>query len=621
MYIRSGDYNFVCAAIRAVGKVVELSRIVYDRHGEKSGDVPKERKTANRIALDCLYGLAVATQNCDSNIVVGECVCVMQNILLILMSNTMTTGGTIHVEDPNDVQGFAMRRIVLLLAHSLSNRVKANSDEGEESDDDEEEKGPSELEKVTTDLPARAVASAVWLLGEWMSSISNSTLSLRSVDSDKKGKIRLEVARLADRAFPELDNAEKQQVIHFSSKMLASSACGTTPLSSTEIAICEHILAMGRVDVNPDIKDRARFETAIIQGTTGLKHDTSATEVLPALGNILTAENTKQILLDKKLAPSFLPIEESNTVNSGKFRFGTLSSLVGHKARDAYLVLPQWSKKNSPTSLRDLTGQVEKSPPLPETVFSEKQSQKTGKSGFYDSDSGSSDSSSSDSSSSYSSSESSSDGQNADSESESDDTTSSSDESNNNLLVPTQQPQLSSADDFQNNLLGFTPMAPSNTQIPTMNLNMNTTASSDDDDSSSDASSTSSSSSDASSYNGDVSSANLLSPTPLPKQEDLLQMGQQANKSSFQGNGSSALDDFRGIVMAPVVNEGSEGLDANVDNHSSSWMQLVRPDLCGGLAVRARYLRGPTKSREVQLAGLNPKDPAVVCVQIQFKNK
>ena len=49
MYIRSGDHKFVCAAIRAVGKVVELSRIVYDRHGEKSGDVPKERKTANRI--------------------------------------------------------------------------------------------------------------------------------------------------------------------------------------------------------------------------------------------------------------------------------------------------------------------------------------------------------------------------------------------------------------------------------------------------------------------------------------------------------------------------------------------------------------------------------------------
>lgn len=607
MYIRSGDYKFVCAAIRAVGKVVELTRIVYDRHGEKSGDIEKERKTANKIALDCLHGLAAATQSCDSNVVIGESICVMQNILLILMSNTMTSGGNVPVEDPNDVQAFAMRRILLLLVNTLSNRIKTEDDEGEESDEENEGNSPSELEKVTESLPSAAVASALWLVGEWISSITNSTISLRSVDLQTKAKIRLEVVRLIDRAFPDLDVIEKEQGIHFASKMLASSACGTTAFSLTETAICEHILAMGRVDVNPDVKDRARFESSIIQDTVGLKHDTSATEVKPALGNVLTLENMKQMLLDKKYAPSFLPIKDSNTTDSNKFRFGTLSSLVGHKARDAYLVLPKWSKKNSPKSLRDPIEESEQDP-LPTTVFAETQSSKLG---FYDSESGSSSSSSS-GSSSFSSSESSSDG------SESDDSGSSSDQSDNGLLGFPRQPPLPSINGVQdNNLLGLPSMSqPIPQSFPAVQPSLNANLSSEDDTDDSD-SSTSSSSSDDSPYNGDISSV------------DLLQMGAQHStgknfKSApveMNNNGSSTLEDLRGLVMAPVVTQGSEASNAILDRESSSWVPLVRPELCGGLAVRARYLRGSSKAREAQLAGLNPDDAAVVCIQIQFKNK
>jgi hypothetical protein len=617
MYIRSADHKFVCASIRAVGKVVELSRIVYDRHGEKSGDFVKERMTANRIALDCLYGLALATQNCDSCVVVGESIIVMQNIMLILASNTNVAGSHIPVEDPNGVQNFALRRILLLLVNSLSNRIKPVVEEKENSDDEEEEAEASNLEKVAIDLPPSATASALCLVGEWMATVNKSMVTTPGIDGEVKAQMRLEVARLVDRSFPDLDAIEKQQGIHFSSKLLISGTCGTSMLSPTEIVICEHILAMGRVDVNPDVKDRARFESSIIQTTIGLKHDSSAMEASPAIGNVLALENVRQILLEKRPSPSFLPIDDANTVDTTKFRFGTLSNLVGHKARDAYLPLPPWGVINSSKLLRDPADEVVEPHETSESAFIEK---KVNSAGFYDS------SSSSDSSSESSSS--SSDG-------DSDDASSSSDDSDSKVRFTTSQPAAFPAGGMQdNNLLGFPSLIQTSApQTPAIQSLVSGDSSSDDDSSSGDSefSSSKSSSSDDSSYNGDVSNANFSSSqkpsNSMSMQADLLQMGKQQPASTTftplqtSNGGASAIDDLRGLVMAPIAVADTTLPDANVDNDSSAWMQLVRPELYSGLAVRARYLRGAAKAREVELAGLDPKNLSILCLQIQFKNK
>jgi AP-3 complex subunit beta len=91
--------------------------------------------------------------------------------------------------------------------------------------------------------------------------------------------------------------------------------------------------------------------------------------------------------------------------------------------------------------------------------------------------------------------------------------------------------------------------------------------------------------------------------------------------STVSNDSSSALDDLRGLVMAPVAVEDTAASDPDFDRDSSAWIQLVRPELCGGLAVKARYLRGPTKTREAQLKGLDPNSPSVVCLQIHFVNK
>jgi AP-3 complex subunit beta len=623
-YIRSGDKKFACAAIRAVGRVAELARIVYDRHGQKSGNVVKGRTTANRIALDCLHGLSVVTQTCDGKIVVGEAVSVMQNIMVMLLSDAGDDAGSLmHVEDPNDVQGFAMRRILLLLVNSLSSRrTKEDEEDGNEgSNEDEDEPEPSDLEKISLELPPQAVASALWLVGEWISNMVTSPITLRKVDDSAKFKMRIALAHLLDQAFPDLDSLEKEQGIHFASKLLVSGESGATLSSSSETAICEHILAMGRVDVNPDVKDRARFESAIIQATVGLKHDTDAMDDLPSIiGGSLTTFNAKKMLLVRKPAPSFLPVEDENTVDTSSFRFGTLSSLVGHQARGAYLPLPSWGEKNSPKALRDPVVAVKAqmaagvTPEQPATAG-----------GFY----GGSESSES------------SDGQDADSESDSnsssDDSSSSSDsDDGNNLLMSTNKLPTAPTNGMQNNLLGLQPimMAQSTTPqaAPAMQSHFSSQPSSYDesssnDDSSSAASSSSSSSSDDENYNGDDSSANIAT----PNEGNLLSMGtgmpapnnSSNNTSGFATNGSSsAMDDLKGLVMAPIVlDESSEASDPDIEDDSSAWIQLVRPELCGGLSVRARYLRGRTKEREVQLKGLDPNSPSVICVQVQFGNK
>ena len=614
-YIRDGDKKFACAAIRAVGRVAELARIVYDRHGTKAGDAAKERSTANRIALDCLFGLAVVTETCDSKLVVGEAIVSIQNILAMLASDAGEDGSLMHVEDPNAMQSFALRRVLLMLAQTLSSRVqKREEDNDDDGSEDGDEAIVSELEQVTLEIPPKAVAAALALVGDWLSNVNSATVSLRSVDGDAKSEMRLEMVRLLVRAFPELDNCEKEQAVHLASKFLISAVSDATS-SVQEAAACEKVLSMGRIDVNPDVKDRARFESAILHTTLGLKHDTENVEIAPSLGGAdINVENTKRILLERKPSPSFLPVEDDETVDTKSFRFGTLSSLVSHRAR-TYLSLPQWAAKNSPKALRDPVEAAK------EQVASNFTEQTGASSGFYDR--ASDDDSSSSSSDSSSSSSDTSDGQNADSESESDSTDDSSTSSDEdpaggvgNLLGGTMG-------GMQNNMSAFN-QAPPAGQAPAAPLPMGqqalvSTVSSSSSSSSSGSDSSYSSDSSAD-YNGDVSSANLM---PKSSADGNLLGGFGSKQASVLSNGaSSAMDDLKGLVMAPVaVDESTARAEPNIENDSGLWIQLVRPELCGGLSVMGRYLRGPTREREARLKGLDPDGPNVVCMQVQFANK
>ena len=74
--------------------------------------------------------------------------------------------------------------------------------------------------------------------------------------------------------------------------------------------------------------------------------------------------------------------------------------------------------------------------------------------------------------------------------------------------------------------------------------------------------------------------------------------------------------------MAPlVVDKNAKVSDGSIEDESSAWDVIVRHDLSGGLEASIRFLRGSTRTREANLLGFDPKNAAVVCLQIKFENK
>mmetsp|Transcript_15626 Transcript_15626/g.36015 ORF Transcript_15626/g.36015 Transcript_15626/m.36015 type:complete len:1375 (-) Transcript_15626:77-4201(-) len=626
-YIRHGDKAFATASIRAVGRVVEMTRIVFDRHGESNGMPARERHAACRVALDALYGLSVVTQASESRIVVGEAILVMQSILHMLnTASTLPDGSSFVIEDPNQVRSFAMRRILLLVANSLSNRQKSFlSDGNEESDDDEAE--ILDLQNLSIDLKPTALSSALWMVGEWMSDTSSFDISTSMQRAQDLSRVRQELLRLTDSCFPYFTLVEKEQAIHFASKIWLSCVAATTATSiQPEAVLCEHILAMGRLDVNPDVKDRARFESSLLHTSIGLKHDTSGIDERPGAVK-LDLEQVKTILLAKKPASSYLPIESENIVDASSFRFGTLSSLVGHKARGHSTSLPPWAKKNSAASLREpillAKQQVAKN-------FSDPGQSSTNRElpGFYDHDDDDSDDDSSDSGSSSSSSESS-DSSSDESDSDSDDSSSSSDESdkkNKNAVVA---PLVGTNGNVQSNFL-FQPVQQNNASVPvSFESNRLTTATSDDSSSESDDDSSSDDSSDESDVMPRNNSLKKMQQVGFPNQTNgdgnLLGTtsvnGFAPNGPSHSSSVSNAMEDLKGLVMAPINVEKSNTKSIDYERDSSAWTQIVRPELCGGLSVKSRYLRGPTKDQQLKMSNINPSNTSAICIQLEFSNK
>ena len=217
-----------------------------------------------------------------------------------------------------------------------------------------------------------------WIVGEWVAQ-SNSPFHVQGFDSQARLKTRLELSRLIVRVYPTLDSVEKLQSIHFASKLLVTSN------SPREAAVCELILSMGRADVQVDVRDRARMESNLIHTSIGLQHDIENITA-PLAGKTLSLEQVKKLLLTPKPPASSLPLQDEDD-ESGTFRFGTLSSLVNRRAKAAYLALPKWAEKNSPSSLRDDTKDTQSGSKTSVGGWNVDPSKKNA-AGFYDSENG-----------------------------------------------------------------------------------------------------------------------------------------------------------------------------------------------------------------------------------------
>lgn len=624
-YVRHGDKAFACASIRAVGTVAELARIVHDRHGAQTGDQAKERGSANRIALNCLHGLAVLTKASDNSSVVGECVVVMQCLLLQLSSGDSSVA---EVDDPNHVLSMALQRIVLLLANSLTLRSNADDDEEDDGSDDENEpdKHADDLKKTAgVDLPSAAFAAALWIVGEWASpmkgrSISDSPLRIQQLDDKSFSNIRVEICRLLTKSFTFLDSQEKEQAINFATKVIVSSKCGGTSVPR-EVALCESILAMGRLEVIPDVRDRARYESSLLHLATSLQFDQDGVEPLPSTSNAQkpSLDNLNRIFLQSKPASSSLPLEDvhykqrANMGESGgEFRFGTLSSLVGHRARSAYIPLPHWAAEDSSSAVREPQKKE-----APTAMASGINSGQTNGSGFYDkSDDSGRSSSDSDSDSGSSSSSSSGDDSSYDGDSGSD----SSDDSNSGseILLPTMpsQPFTSQTPIMD---LQSTPQQLTNGGLLSPGLAKQPHSSEESSSNSSDSESDSETSTEADQGPSTIGRIGSLIPMGGPSIQPMAGAGFTSTTTSG-ATASSVVDDLRGLVLEPVVVDADASGQPNLEKDSSPWFDFIRAG-SGGISVKARYLRGKTKVKESQLIGLETGKASTVCLQIRFENK
>eukprot|EP00548_Thalassiothrix_antarctica_P014824 CAMPEP_0194176076 /NCGR_PEP_ID=MMETSP0154-20130528/10063_1 /TAXON_ID=1049557 /ORGANISM="Thalassiothrix antarctica, Strain L6-D1" /LENGTH=1487 /DNA_ID=CAMNT_0038890141 /DNA_START=352 /DNA_END=4815 /DNA_ORIENTATION=+ len=708
----NSTFSFACAAIRAVGKVSELARIVHDRHAaNKSGNIQRERQQANSVALSALFGLVTITKASRSKDIVSEAVVTIQHVLQLLWSD-YDSSSMKAVEDTNNTQKLAVQSLLLLLINSLSRRrpiggdAAAVDENDEENDDTDGENNNSNKTKIN--LNPTATAAAIWIIGEMLTCPNHHSILAAAIGSNAS-KTRLELARLLARSFAySLECIEKMQAIHFATKLIASSSSSN---NKKETALCEFLLAMGRTDTDPNIRDRARFESHLLHSSSiGLQYDTdriSTNSISSDTNGRLSIDQMKIILLGHKPPSSALPVKDeeeqtqqqqsldimntstnTNTKNTNTFRLGTLSSVMRHSVKGD-LPLPPWASANSPSSLREQT--VVDTTPRTNNNKGSSSSMNNNKgfsdqnnptnnntSGFYggesssssssssdsDSDSGSSDSDgdsdSSISSDDDSSSSSSDDSPDDDDDSDDDDSSSSSSSEDDNVMnamtsiMPLSLPTSSSKRTIMNqppasnDQLLFLDPTPTMTTTETSS-NMQVLTVSDDSDSD-DSDSDDSSEDDDNGITIPMADTNLLgmgsttttksnlldmSSTSSPALELMggKQQSQMASPKAVQTTQpsrpntatASYADGLAGLVMAPVITDTAVGekkvADPDIDRDSSFWMKLTRPELAGGLSVKARYLRGPTRDREARLIGLDPGSPVVVLLQLRIENK
>lgn len=575
-YVRHNDKPFACAAIRAVGKVAELTRVVYDRRAFTAGeDSDCARADANLIALNCLSGLVSLSEFSKNDLVVGECAETIQRILSQLWSKDTELKMQL-VNDPAKVQERALKRLLLILVRALS----LNDDSAQ------------------VRVPDAAVASTLWLVSEW-ATMTEAVVSPWSLDATKKAAIRLEILRLLASSFSELDPQIKLQGVHLSSKVLLmlKTEQSSPATADKEGALCEFILAMGRIDVLQDVRDRSRYESNILHASIFLTRDTSTLQSAPE-GSTISDDKAKSMLSSRKPTASSLPLDANEfgsvQAETDMFRFGTLSSVMSSRTSVSGLPLPKWANVNSSGSLRD------QSVDNADGTAGSNNEDMYSSSSEEDSSSSSSSSSAGDSSSS----------EESDSDEES---TSGSDDS-------TVEDKPVTLDAFGSNGFGINPTIP----VPTQRNNTQVTSllNNDTDDSSSSSSdydSDSSSESDDSSKEvvpAQPSVGNILDMDSVPSNAVPVQYAKQVS------NGSSVAAGLEDLVMTPlVVDRDDADVSSNGSNESGPWIEFVKSELAGGLSVRMRFVHGRSRIKEAKMMGLDSDNTSTVCLQAHIENK
>lgn len=276
MYIKESNVKFVCATVRAIGRVADVDP---------------------SVAPGCMTGimhLILCTKVPD---IISECVVCLRQLL---QQNMQLSTSTI-----------VLRQLIKLLI--VENGI---------------------------DVPL-ARSSIVWLVGEFNEALS---------------KVAPDILRILAQGYVEESNETKMQIMNFAIKL----ALQQTEDENVQ-ALMTYVLEMSRYDTNTDLRDRARFMTAIMglapaneneDGSEGNSDNHVDEEALSDLN-----EHAKAILLAPKPPPVTLTgsVEVEGIPN---FSVGSLSAMVGHYL-SGYQPIPSWPAFQPDPSVRDAVRYME----------------------------------------------------------------------------------------------------------------------------------------------------------------------------------------------------------------------------------------------------------------------
>ncbi|CAM9119436.1 unnamed protein product [Ectocarpus sp. 13 AM-2016] len=294
-YVLHRDKSFVCAAVRAVGRVADARPEAADQ---------------------CLHGLLTLVTCSKTSVVVAEAVIVLRQLLQ---------------QNPNfEGSGDLVRRLsVLLLQSFLDPSLEEGKGRGRAGENDQ---GGGNALAVASAARASlaqpgARASIIWTLGEYHQHIAG---------------VAPDVLRVLAKAFPELEEEVKMQVLNFSVKLALRQAEDTRVQS-----LASFVLEMARFDLSHDLRDRARFMTAMLGLAT-------ADEGVDEAALLALHAKAGQVLLKRRPPPVADGGGSGNsTAEAGSHLvLGTLSAIVGHPI-NGYLPIPDWCSVQPDGSARE----------------------------------------------------------------------------------------------------------------------------------------------------------------------------------------------------------------------------------------------------------------------------
>lgn len=321
-YVKHGDKDFVCAAVRAVGRVADAQP---------------------EVAHRCLHGLMGLLACVRSERVAGQAVVVIRQLL---QQRRASSAAGDAEDDEEGGLGLRLGPVVKQLASVLI------SDKGQR-------------------VGAEARASLVWIVGEFIGAV-------RPAAPD--------VLRLLAKGFPDEPAPVKMQLVNLAVKLYlhhhkhrprpAAAAARVSLLGgggessngnggAAEQGEGEHeddddavsklvryVLELARFDTNYDIRDRTRLLTASLGLAPEGNGQAAAAAGVDAAALVALRAKAEEVFLPPKLPPLTLQGRAAAPGGRGGLTVGSLSWMLHHKV-PGYQELPDWAPLPSDPTIRD----------------------------------------------------------------------------------------------------------------------------------------------------------------------------------------------------------------------------------------------------------------------------